>query len=176
MEKRYFKWLTQKVSDKEHDAGQYMKLLNYLYNRSFFYILPMDGNRSEDGIDLRYRGFAYECGIPYHEIARYLDIRDCSILEMMISLAVRAEEIVGDPEIGDRTAKWFWMMIDNLGLSEMTDENYDEVRTTWVIDCFVNRDYRPNGKGGLFKVEDPLYDMRDAEIWNQMCWFLSENA
>ena len=176
LEKRYFDWLVGKISNKQYQASHYIKLLSYLHVRRFVYILPMDGNRSEDGIDLRYRGFAYECGISYHEIARYLDIRDCSVLEMMVALAIRGEDIVGDPEIGDRTAEWFWWMIDSLGLVGMTDEYFDDIFTERAVDNFINHDYRENGKGGLFIVNDPPYDMRDAEIWNQMCWFLSEHA
>lgn len=178
LEKRYFNWLIDTVSvHGEHLGKNYKKLLTYLYKRSFnYYILPMDGNRSEDGIDLRYSGFGWSQNIDQHEIEYYLDRRDCSMLEMMVSLAVRAENIVGDPEFGDRTELWFWSMVKSLGLSGMDDDNYDETFVSFKIDCFINHDYKPNGKGGLFTVEDAPHDMRDVEIWNQMCWFLSENA
>ena len=174
LEKRYFNWLCNVIGDKSH--RNYGKLLKYLFNRSFFYILPMDGNRSEDGIDLRYSGFGYFSGTEQYEIARYLDRRDCSVLEMMVALAIRAENIVGDSEVGDRKALWFWSMIESLGLSGMDDDHYDETKVIFSIDCFLNRDYKPNGKGGLFTVKEPSHDMRGVEIWNQMCWYLSENA
>jgi hypothetical protein len=179
LEKRYFKWLCEKITLPSLDINpaKYMKLLTYLYERSFnYYILPMDGNRSEDGIDLRYSVFGYECGVDQHEIERYLDHRDCSIFEMMVALAVKAENIVGDSQFGDRTAVWFWYMIKSLGLLEEDDEHYNEAFVAFAIDCFINHDYRPDGKGGLFTVEDPPNDMRDVEIWKQMCWFLNEYA
>ena len=176
LEKRYFDWLVHKANGTS-DRMVHWKLLTYLYNRSFkVYILPMDQNRSEDGIDLRYSGFGYECHVDQHEIERYLDRRDCSMLEMMVSLAIKAENIVGDSELGDRTSLWFWWMVESLGLLGYDDMHYDEAAVEFAIDCFLNHDYKPNGKGGLFTVKNPPHDMRNAEIWNQMCWFLSENA
>lgn len=175
LEKRYFDWLISKVNSFVNET-RYSKLLNHLYNRSFnVYILPMDQNRSEDGINLRYSGFGYECHIDQHEIERYLDRRDCSMLEMMVSLSIKAENIVGDSEIGDRTGLWFWSMLESLGLTIYDDMHYEMEAVEFAIDCFLNHDYKPNGKGGLFTVKDPPHDMRNTEIWNQMCWFLSEN-
>ncbi|MBP5461574.1 MAG: hypothetical protein J6Y20_05550 [Lachnospiraceae bacterium] len=179
IEERYFTWLLEKVtlSSLSIDPKNYTKLLTYLYERSFnYYILPMDGNRSEDGIDLRYSGFGYECNVDQHEIERYLDHRDCSMLEMMVALAVKAENIVGDSQFGDRTAIWFWYMVKSLDLLRQDDAHFNEYEVIFAIDCFINHDYKQNGKGGLFIVEDPPRDMRDVEIWKQMCWFLNENA
>ena len=174
LEKRYFEWLCSVIRQK--NRLNYKKLLKYLYDRSFNYILSMDGNRAEDGIDLRYSGFGYFSGTEQYEIARYLDRRDCSVLEMMVALAIRAENIVGDFELGDRKSLWFWSMIDSLGLGGMDDEHYDETRVIFSIDNLINRDYREDGKGGLFTVKDPPHNMRSVEIWMQMCWYLSENA
>ena len=178
LEKRYFDWLVETVSvHGSHLGKSYKKLLTYLYERSFnYYILPMDGNRSEDGIDLRYSGFGWSQNVPQYEIESYLHRRDCSMLEMMVALAIRAENIVGDTEFGDRTGMWFWSMVKSLGLMGMYDECYDEGIVIFTIDRFINHEYRPNGEGGLFTVKDAPHDMRDVEIWNQMCWFLSENA
>ena len=81
----------------------------------------MDADRAEDGINLRYR-FGYENGYESAMIASYLDDRPCSVLEMMVALSMKMEEqIMDDPDIGDRTSVWFWKMIDNLGLGTMHD-------------------------------------------------------
>lgn len=182
LKERYFQWLVSTVSNDEHPADSYKKLLRYLHSRSFVYILPMDGNRSEDGIDLRYRGFAYQRGIDYREIAAELDIQDCSVLEMMVSLATRMEDIVSDPDYGDRTSVWFWKMIESIGLRDMTDawiesnpEGAEAVMEV-TVDAFLNREYFPNGKGGLFTLEDCECDLRQMEIWNQMCRFLAHEV
>lgn len=182
LKERYFRWLAAAVSNDEHPAGNYTKLLRYLYSRSFYYVIPMDGNRSEDGIDLRYRGFAYQCGIDYREIACVLDIQDCSVLEMMVSLATRMEDIAGDYDYGDRTSIWFWKMVESIGLLGMTDAYIEldpikaQAAIEVIVDIFLKREYYPNGQGGLFTLPDSDCDLRQMEIWNQMCRFLAREA
>jgi hypothetical protein len=97
----------------------------------------------------------------------------CSVLEMILALAIRCEEnIMDDPLKGDRTKQWFWGMINNLGLDTMTDMNYNE---RFIDDCvcrFLNRDYEPDGRGGLFTVRNCYEDLRNVEIWYQLLWYL----
>jgi hypothetical protein len=132
----------------------------------------MDANRYEDGIDLRYR-FGYSENIDGTLIADYLDDRPCSVLEMLIALAIRLEEhIMNDPAIGDRTGQWFWNMVANLGLGGMDDAKFDRGYVENIIQRFLNRDYERNGKGGLFTVEHCKEDLRNVEIWYQACWYL----
>jgi hypothetical protein len=134
----------------------------------------MDGNRAEDGIDLRYR-FGYEQGYDSQTISTFLDNRPCSVLEMLIALAIRCEEhIMDDPDIGNRTGQWFWNMIINLGLGFMDDTKFDENYVKDVISRFLYRKYKRNGEGGLFTVEHCKNDLRTVEIWYQMCWYLDE--
>ena len=77
-----------------------------------------------------------------------------------------------DPRYGDRTAQWFWGMITNLGLSPMKDRKFDERFVDDVVDRFLDREYRPDGKGGLFHIKDCDGDLRDLEIWRQLLWYL----
>lgn len=170
----YFEWMYRLVySHRRYSAKtSYRKLLGYLHSVNFDYILTMDGNRAEDGINLRYR-FGYERSYDDPMIASYLDDRPCSVLEMMIALSIRCEEhIMGDPDIGDRTGLWFWLMIDNLKLEEMTDIHFDLEYVEEVVLTFLNREYKRNGEGGLFTVENCRQDLRSMEIWYQMCWYL----
>lgn len=175
LKSRYFHWMCQLVSDQRYLKGHsYQKLLWFLHSVQFTYSIPMDGNREADGIDLRYR-FGYENSYTNPEIATYLDDRPCSVLEMMIALAIRCEEnIMDDPDIGDRTGEWFWGMIDSLGLTRMDDENFDELYSSKVVERFLNRTYNRNGEGGLFTVKKSGRDLRSVEIWCQMCWYLDE--
>lgn len=172
---QYFNWMYQLVSIRRYSKGRsYRKLLRFLHSVDFYYKIPMDSNREADGIDLRYR-FGYKNSYNESMIATYLDNRPCSVLEMMIALAIRCEEhIMNDPDIGNRTGEWFWSMIINLGLEDMNDDNYDEEYADEVIKRFLNREYRRNGKGGLFTVHHSDRDLRNAEIWYQMCWYLDE--
>lgn len=172
----YFEWMYQLVcgNQRRFRKRSYYKLLRYLHSVDFTYIIPMDGNRAGDGTDLRYR-YGYEHSYEGPMIAAYLDDRECSILEMMVALAIRCEEhIMDDPDIGDRTGQWFWDMISNLGLFYMDDLHFDQDQADLIIERFLNREYERNGKGGLFAVERCTRDLRSVEIWYQMCWYLDE--
>lgn len=171
----YLDWMYQLVCNDRYSKGlAYRKLFRQLYETTFDYIIPMDGNRAEDGIDLRYQ-FGADQGYEDYVIASYLDIRPCSVLEMMIALAIRCEtHIMNDPSEGDRTGQWFWSMIVTLKLGSMTDHTYDEEYVDEVLYIFMNRKYDRDGSGGLFKVTRPLRDMRNVEIWYQMCWYLND--
>lgn len=166
----YFEWLWNFTKCRGHSQNR--KIITLLHNIEFRYSIPMDANREEDGIDLRYR-FITEVGIPknYQEVYAYLD-GPCSVLEMMIALAIRCEEsIMDDPDIGDRTSEWFWLMMKNLGLDYMSDRKFDRNIAEEKISIFLDRRYKRNGEGGLFVVNGRR-DLRKVEIWYQMCWYL----
>lgn len=169
----YLDWMYSIVcNDKYSKNISYRLLFQHLNDTEFTYIIPMDANRWEDGVDLRYR-FGSDRGYDNRFIASYLDTRPCSVLEMMIALSIRCEEhIMKNPDIGNRVGQWFWEMIVNLGLGQMNDQNYRPVFIDDVMDIFLNRKYEPNGKGGLFTVKNPPNDMRKTDIWYQMNWYL----
>lgn len=171
----YFDWLCSLVRDsKPSSRSSYKKLLTYLYNVEFVYIMPMDANRYEDGINLRYR-FGYEHNIEDPVIASCLDTNPCSILEMMVALAYRCEEhIMFNPSSGNKSGRWFWMMIKNLGLGNITDNRFDEEYVNSVVWRFLDRQYDPDGSGGLICIPNSKYDLRTMEIWYQMMRYLSE--
>jgi hypothetical protein len=154
------------VCDKRYiGRASYFKLLRYLDNKDFTYKLSLDENRAKDGVELRYRFSGRD---------NLLKDRPCSILEMILALSLRCEEhIMCDDDIGDQTGKWFWDMIDNLGLSDMQDEDFNKVYTDNVIYKFLNRQYQKDGLGGLFTVKNRNTDLRKVEIWYQMCWYLN---
>lgn len=168
----YFNWMYDLVCGERYPKQiSYRKLLMHLHDVEFTYSIPRDANRAHDGIDLR-RRFEMIMGFGYEGVSDYLE-GPCSVLEMMVALAIRCEEnIMDDPSIGDRTGQWFWGMITNLGLGPMIDDRYDDQFVEETLERFLNRDYEPNGKGGLFTVRDYRRDMRTVEIWYQLCWYL----
>lgn len=169
---RYFKWLCGIVCDERYlKECSYNKLFALLHSIDFEVLIGMDQNRAEYGIDLRYR-FGDECGFIQPMIASFLDIVPCSVFEMMVALSIDCENILGDLEKNNGPSKWFWMMINNLGLSGMDDENFNEKEAKQIIFRFLNRDYLSNGKGGLFVIDNCKYDLRRVEIWKQMCLYL----
>lgn len=171
----YFDWLCKIINDGigSRNTLDYTKLLSYLYDTTFYYLIEMDSNRAGDGIYLRCR-FASEHNIDNWTL--YFKGEECSVLEMMVALAVRMEDsIMYDSDIGNRTPKWFWMMIKNLGLIHSNDYSFDYEYVKNVINNFLNRNYDSDGSGGLFTIKNYDKDLRDIEIWYQMqayCMYL----
>ena len=166
--RNYKEWIKEMVDP----AGMYDILLDRLFEYEFVWIIPNDENRAEDGAYLRVE-FADRCGEEFDP--SYIDW-PCSVLEMMVALSIKAENaILYDSEKGDQTSRWFWEMIENLGLS-----GYDDVcwmrnpknvslEVDYIIDRFLNRKYTKTGKGGLFPLgKRAKEDQRKLEIWWQM--------
>lgn len=171
IKKLYFNWLCSKVKVSE----KYSKLMTKLHRTEFIYILPMDANRENDGINLRYR-FGDACNIDQRIIATYLDDKSsCSVFEMMVALCIRCEEEIMDNEdLGDRTGEWFYQMLLSLRLQGMDNARYNDEYVSNIINDFLNRRYRSNGDGGLFTIANPPVDMRKTEIWTQAMWHFDE--
>ena len=167
----YFEWLFNLVCEQRYFRPIYRTLLKHLHDTEFTYLIPRDRNRAEDGENLRYR-FALEKG--YDVPTTLVDLGcPCSVLEMMAALAIRCEEqLTDDPRYGNRMPQWFWKMIVNLGLGPMTNEMYDRAYVDLVLRRFLDRKYEPDGEGGLFHIRDARFDLRNVEIWYQLCWYL----
>lgn len=167
MNSEYFNYLCSLIDHPVMNKHSYVKLLQHLGDVEFRYILPLDENRTLDGLELRseYRDRYGETG---------LGLRPCTVLEMMVALAVRCEvHIMSNTEIGDRTGKWFWDMISSLGLYSMYDSKYDPDKVDDILETFMDRKYQPNGRGGLFTVDEYAeYDLTTIEIWYQLNWYL----
>ena len=169
IQERYFDWLYDLVcGDRFAETNSFRKLLRYLHNIEFTYIIPNDSNRANDGVDLRYQ-FALDSDIPNAE-ARITG--PCSVLEMIVALAINEEQLMHDPKIGDRTGHWFWRMIVNLGLGGMIDSRFDKHEVDISVRKLLNREYAPDGRGGLFTIKNCRYDLRDVEIWAQACYYM----
>lgn len=167
----YFSWMCDKVcGERFAESISYRKLLTFLHNVEFVWIIPMDRNRVDDGLSLR-RHFVLDVGYEEH-VAEYIS-GPCSVLEMMIALAIHMEDWMDDYRYGNRTGQWFWGMVRSLGLNGMYDLAYDEDHVQEVILNFLNRDYEPDGRGGLFTIRGCRDDLRDVEISVQRNWYLN---
>lgn len=164
----YIDWLLNFVCDEQSKAS-YNYLMETLFYTEFVAIMERDENRAEDGLNLRYDycdAFGEEYNVIYH-----LDGR-CSVLEMLISLAIRIERSIMTDFETDGTGFWFWNMITNLGLLEFDDSRFSDDQVAENIGKFLNRTYDADGKGGLFWVPNTKKDMRKMEIWFQMNEYL----
>ena len=164
----YFAWLVQKIATAELGM-RYSLLLYQLWHTDFYYYIPRDENRMWDGLNLR-KQFEMEGNEPFNEE------KPCSVLEMMVALAIRCDDqIMWDDNHGSRASDWFFIMIDNMGLIGMKDPYYDENHVRFVVDRMMQHLNYDNGHGGLFYTKDPGYDIKNQEIWFQMCKFITEN-
>lgn len=169
----YFEWMYNLICSNKNKSYHY--LLSQLFETPFQYIHPMDANREADGISLRYE-WGRSNGYADSITAGTIDICPCSVLEMIVALALRCETtIMADSDKGDRTAKWIWIMLRNLGLESFYDENYHDEAVIFILEKFMSRDYNSDGSdGGLFILQNPREDLRETEIWYQAMWYLSE--
>lgn len=172
IEDEYFEWLYSFVDNRRfHRDISYRRLMIFLYNEPFRWTIPRDENRAIDGDNLKKR-YAIEMGFDSGYFTDDLN-NYCSVLEVIIALALRMEEtIMDDPRIGNRTSQWVWEMIGSLGLSDMTDERFNEHHVYNIVRNFLNRNYYPDGRGSLFHIPNCQYDLRGTEIWIQMLWYL----
>ena len=165
----YFEYLYELTDAKRFSkAVAYRKLLMRLHSIEFTWSVPFDDNRADDGIQLRRK---FSLARNDLSLSDYIT-GPCSVLEMMVALAVRCETIMEDDRYGDRIGQWFWGMVHSLGLTPMSDSEFDRRFVDDVIAKFLNREYAPNGAGGLFTIRHCEHDLRNVEIWCQLSWYL----
>ena len=163
-DKRYFEWLCSLVTTKRRTS--YKKLLEYLHNWEFTWVMPLDSNRAADGLELRRKYYDYRDDTPQYP---------CTVLEMMIALSVRCEDsMMVNDAYGNRTGEWFWNMIFSLGLNTQFDSRFNPNYVDEVLNNFVNRNYEPDGTGCLFRTSNQNVDMRKLDIWYQMQYYLDD--
>lgn len=178
IEEHYIQWLCDLINvdpDNPH-----MHLLRRLYWRTFEPIfIKRDENRAADGENLRIR-FADEVGLDPYDRDNNLYNHPCSVLEMLIAMSIRCEnQIMHNPDLGDRTFKWFWMMLDNMDISkydslEYTDDEIDAA-VDQACDILIYRDFKHDGSdGGIFVLPGTKENLRDVEFWYHMCWAMSD--
>lgn len=169
LDELYLKWLYSQVGNVKlkNPARTYWKLIRQLYTKEFVWIIPNDDNRLADGRDLR------------DEFVEKSDLYDvdpiwmslgCSMLEMLIGLSRRLS--FEDDQPAD---EWFWHLLGNLNLHELSDDiKFDLEDVDEILDEVIWRTYDPDGHGGLFPLKDPEEDQREVEIWYQLSAYLLE--
>lgn len=166
----YFQWILDVIK-----GNYYEKLLECLFSVKFN---PdpesLDNNRAMDGLRLRERFFEENKGkIPMKK-------GPCTFLEMLVALSIRLDnDILYESRFGDRHLDWFWMFIDNMELTDATNEHWNPHWDRFVKQkCrkIKGKSYKSDGNGGMFVVkEHPEADLRDCDIWRQMIWWVDEN-
>lgn len=173
MTSEYVNWLIGFVcSGSQRDL--YHSLFNSLMDYEFYPIVDHDSNRCTDGLLLRDQ-FAELNNIPAHFWEGTL-ANTCSVLEMMVALAISWDrDLMYDPLVGNRTGKWFWEMLNNMGIAEETDLDFNYDYVDECLRALVERNFSYDGVGGLFPLHEPPCDQRTCELWYQLNYYVMEN-
>jgi len=169
LEHAYFNWLYSKVCNVRTTAKsqQFETLLQELHRTQFPWLLSGDDNREEEGRVLRDEFITTSLAEAPEE---WFD-EGCSVLEMLIAFSRRAAD-----QTGDEAKTWFWIMLDNLGLADLSDnKNPDRTRIREILDIFIWRTYDERGHGGLFPLRETEYDQRYIELSYQLSEYLYQN-
>lgn len=165
----YMKWLTEKIG---FDKKNYYNLIKCLHDTEFtwLYDIEKDENRAGDGIYQRYYFIREKGGSD--------DIfpEGCSVLEMLVGFASRmGSDYVGYSVDGlDAGSVIFWMFLVNLGLDKFDDKRFDEGNVKYILHFWMDRRYKNDGNGSIFRLKRSVSDYNKMEIWKQMNVFLTQ--
>ena len=168
----YFDWLCMIIGNKVSD---YTELISSLHTYEFHPKMELDINRGADGLQLRVE-FMNEHG-PWGSSSNR---GPCTMLELLVGLAKRMGFLTYGEENHEQTGYYFWRMIENLGLNRVTDRLWGTINGAFFVEDAVwrvnERQYQPDGTGGIFPLRCPSVDQREVEIWYQMNAWLIENS
>lgn len=165
----YLTWLYEQICDPHTDipSRTFWNLARTLYRQPFFWFVPNDDNRVEDGRYLRVE-FIEDLGLDVDD--KWMDLV-CSMLELLVGLSRRLSfQAEGEPR------EWFWHLIDNLGIRYNDRRRFPTREVEEVLETVIWRTYEPDGRGGLFPLRHPDRDQRDVEIWYQLSAYLLERS
>lgn len=172
----YFHWLVSLIDDRSITKGHYEFLLWLHTEEEFYSTLPNDENRAIDGMTLRDNFDRDNATMVYAML--HNEKQSCSMLEFLVALAQRIDYVLLDLENTHQYPKYFWMMVNNLGLHifKKSDMNVEEQKylNEKILRRFLERRYTATGTGGLFPLKMPKKDQRNVEIWYQMQSYISE--
>lgn len=164
----YLPWLYSQIGERSIEVRDpsrtHWRLLRHLDTIQFTWLIDKDENRAEDGRALRYE---WAETVKFRVDDVWLE-HGCSFLEMLVALSRHlAFEGDGSPHV------WFWHLLDNLDLTQYTDEySFDPREVDEPVHTVIWRTYDRNGRGGLFPLRRAKRDQRQIEIWAQMNAYL----
>lgn len=169
VETLYFNWLVDLI-DPMYLQDEYWELLTKLHSIPFVWDLERDVDRAIDGIENR-RMFEEETQMSLGN----MDASYCSVLEMIVALAMRMDGLSECDEVG----MYFWEILGNLDLTHLTDISFYELDGPELIEQNIGRmmarDFPPNGEGGMFPLAQTGKKQNESEIWYQMQAYLIED-
>ena len=162
----YYEWLVNLIN-----LPFYSKIIHELSTIPFTYIIESDENRIYDGLNLRYR-YAYEHKLDPETRVRLKKHGPCSVLEVMVAMALRADEEYMTSSGEKQVGKWFFKMIQSMNLENQNDLLYNATVVQTRVANVLKRNYLPNGEGSFFHIPNYGGDMRTVDLWYQMMAYL----
>ena len=156
---------------------KYERILYVLDSTPFIWSIERDANRANMGLELKDDWFTSLSSIKEREDV-YLSgfsLTVASVFDVIYSLARSIDEILYDPN-GNNTLKYLEELILNLYKSydmDIFDADITDDSLQIPIFRFIDREYKYNGVGGLFPLDNPVDDQRDVELWYQMQAYIS---
>lgn len=179
LEGLYFEWLYSHVGrlSAVNPGRSHTMLAEQMHVTPFVEYVPNDGNRANDGLDLRVQF----CEMVTSRFTAADISGPCSMLEMTIALAQRVEYETAGTNIDHEFADWYWKLMGHAGLAVYTDEAYLDSdhardRVEVILDRIVERRYSRSGALGFFPLKHGRGDQRTTELWDQMSAYILENS
>lgn len=164
------------------DFSQYFMLVSYLYSRDYYYILEIDENLAVDAWGYR-DAFIMDNDLspgeaPWNGTYSRSE-KFTSVLEVLIVLADRCDYTMYDWNNGHDVDRWFYILLDNLGLSRFTDDNWtndSEIQIAQIIDIWLDRIFdQSTAVGSPFPLKNPrATDLRTVDFWSLGQFWLDE--
>ena len=172
----YYDWLCIMIGlNKNRPGRNYCEMISALHRMEFEPRIAMDSNRGMDGLQLRV-DFMNEHGAWGSATNR----GPCTFFEFLVALAKRMSFLMQGEGNHGQTEYFFWKMIDNLGLTKVTDDKWNYINGEFFVEDAVwrvnQRQYQADGTGGIFPLKHPARDQRGVEIWYQMNAWMMENS
>ena len=185
MRHEYFEWLVSKVTSPAVPDDTQARIVLQVLRDIRIQGLPMadDAPRLEDGKQLR-TNFIDDTGLSVHSYDDALKPESgfCTVLELLIALAIRMDDIMRDPvDQCSSVPSCFWEMVSTMVGQPFYPCSYwsfsADMSTAAVVAessmKFLGRQYDPTGYNGNIFIDVSGVDLRAIDIWAQACRFMS---
>lgn len=173
---QYWQWLSSIIGQNDKSIQTHSYVLGLLYSELFCAFCEDDHSRMQDALDLRESFCRDNPNERLYFPTFSANMGPVNVLEVLIALCIRVEnDIACDPRCEPNPGKWFWIMIENLGLLDYSDDRYDDEIAQEIVGQFLERHYMPDGRGGIFIFKNPAVDARELSLWEQLCTYINEN-
>ncbi len=179
LNENYYQWLCadayQPIAVRDWEG-----VTRVLHDVPFYWTMWLDENRAGDALSFRQSDFLsfYDQTELQHMDQFWLGnwaTAAPSVFEVLLGMARRWSFFYEQP------ANYYYaLMFRNLGLhyypgTHLPEKARDEIRQ--VLDNWMSRQFKPNGKGSPFPVTEALdvFDMRTLDIWGQMNAYSAEH-